>query len=164
MNIVLKRTFVAVLILLCSSPDTTSGQGRVAIDVKTKYGEKTDIAVTKAGSITLLRRSDWADVQEVGETYSLWLKNYTKASENGSVRVTLDVELRTPSMFRSGKLLDTRRIEVTYDFREERSDPVFDESLGREIRNASREARAEAWAVGKEVVKAARYMVERHQR
>lgn len=147
-----------VLILLRSIP--AGAQPKTLFDVKTKFAEKTDLAPAKAGSVLLLGRSDWAGVTEVGETYSLWLKNYRRAKEGDKVHVKLDLEIRTPSMVRSGKLLASESVDVLYDPEEVPvADSSFWDEFRKHVKNTSRDMENEGMGVGKKVVETARIML-----
>ncbi len=140
---------------------SASAQHKTFFDVKTKLSEKSDLAPAKAACVILLSRSDWAGVTEVGETYSLWLKNYRRMKEGDKVRVKLDVEIHTPSMIRSGKLLATEGVDVLYDPHEEPdADLSFWVAFRRHVKNTSRDMENEGMTVGMRVVETVREMVK----
>ncbi len=112
------RTFFSsslVALLLCvAGAQELSAQ--VQIDVKTKWLEKKELAAVKGGVIATVNALPWASCTEFGEDYSLWLKNLhrTKGKE-GSVIVSLEVEVRTPSLFGNGTLLRKEKVQVQYN-------------------------------------------------
>jgi hypothetical protein len=66
-----------------------------------------------------LAESDWGSVTEFGEDYALWLRNIRHEHVGDSIRVTLDLELRSGSLFEEGDLISTRSIVATYDPRDD---------------------------------------------
>ena len=150
--------YLFVFVLLTSA--LAGAQPRTLFDVKTKLSEKTDLAPAKAGCVILLARSDWAGVAEIGESYSLWLKNYRRVKEGDKVHVKLDVEIHTPSMVRSGKLLASECIDVIYDPQEEpTADSNFWSAFRRNVKNTSRDIENEGMTVGQKVVEAVHLMM-----
>lgn len=154
------KNILSCVVLVLLSVAVAAAQPKTMFDVKTKLSEKTDLAPAKVGCVILLSRSDWAGLAEVGETYSLWLKNYRKVKEGDKVRVKLDLEIHTPSMIRSGKVLASESLDVVYDPQEEPvADSGFWNAFRGHIKNTSRDIENEGMAVGKKVVETARLMV-----
>lgn len=91
-----------VFILLTFSTQIHA-QDHIVIDVKTSVSGKVDLAPVEIGTTVCLSQSDWADVSEVGEDYSLWLKNYERIKRGKDTEAELSVELRTPAFLWSGE-------------------------------------------------------------
>ncbi len=111
------KALILVAVLVCFTPLFGQSQNEtiVKLDVKTLMNEKNALAVSKLGTIQFLNESAWARVVEVGEDYSLWLKNYEIMQADNEITISLDVELRTPAAFRNGRLLESRHIEVSFE-------------------------------------------------
>ena len=89
---------------------------QVQIDVKTKWFEKKELTATKHGVIAAIEDLQWASCTEFGEDYALWLTNLHRTKgEDTSVIVTLDIEVRTPSLFGKGTAIEQRTITIEYD-------------------------------------------------
>jgi hypothetical protein len=160
-----------VFILLTFSTQIHA-QDHVVIDVKTSVSGKVDLAPVEIGTTVCLSQSDWADVSEVGEDYSLWLKNYERIKRGKDTEAELSVELRTPAFLRSGSLVATRTVTTT--FRKTADGMVLPDTLhwDREDLNAVRKAiagelsesatdlRREALFVGTAVCERARSLIE----
>ena len=69
---------IVILVLSSSILFTSEINAKTYFDIKTKLSEKTDLMAAKAGTMIFIMASDWAGIKEVGEDYSLWLKNYKK--------------------------------------------------------------------------------------
>ena len=112
------RTFFFFLLVALLLPlvGTQELSAQVQIDVKTKWLEKKELTAVKSGVIAAIAELPWASCTEFGEDYSLWLKNLhrTKGKE-GSVIVTLEVEVQAPSLFGNGTLLRKAKVQVQYD-------------------------------------------------
>jgi hypothetical protein len=87
----------------------------VKVDVKTGLGEKEKSKLAKAGLIAYLKQTDWAEVTNLGEAYSLWIENFQRKLRGNAILFQLDLELRSRADFGSGKLLATRHIADTVD-------------------------------------------------
>lgn len=94
-------------------------QEKIFFDVKTKMSEKLKLTHIKSAVDILLLETDWASVTEVGENYALWIRNYHKEEDESSVKVNLDIEIRQPSTWGEGELIDSEPIEVTFDFQKD---------------------------------------------
>jgi len=89
-------------------------QGKIFFDVKTKFSEKAELTHIKNALEYRLLNSDWANVTEFGEEFALWLVNYHKTQDDNVSTTELDIEIRKPSLFSEGKLVDEEHIEVRY--------------------------------------------------
>ena len=134
---------------------------KIYFDVKTKLAEKSDLTAGKIGTIIFLVESDWAGVREIGEDYSLWLKNYRRKKVKDIVIINLDVEIRTPSMFTSGSLLKSKTIKVAFRAEDDWSGVrSIRDAVERKMRNKSRELQKEALFIGENVVKTAHELIK----
>lgn len=163
---------LSLCILLLLLPAQIHAQDRVAIDVKTTTGGKIDLAPVEVGTTVCLNQSDWANVSEIGEDYSLWLKSYERIKRGEDTEARLTIELRTPAFLRSGSLITSRTVTTT--FRTTSDGMVVPDTLhwNREDLNAVREAiggelsesasdlKREALIVGTATCEAARSLVE----
>jgi|GEM_PF-2840538 len=103
--------FLAFSLLLAVT--TGSAQG-IALDVKTRWSEKNDLAAVKYGVIASIERLGRWSVVEFGEDYSLWLTGLQRSQRGDSVLVAMTLELRTPSLVRSGEVLQSRTVRIAY--------------------------------------------------
>ena len=88
---------------------------KIPIDVKTSWTEKHGTQVVKQGVIAAIDASAWGETTEFGEDYSLWLQGLHRTKGGGdTIVLRLQLELRTPSFFRSGDHLASRTVEVRY--------------------------------------------------
>lgn len=140
--------------------------------MKTTTGGKIDLAPVEVGTTVCLNQSDWANVSEIGEDYSLWLKSYERIKRGEDTEARLTIELRTPAFLRSGSLITSRTVTTT--FRTTSDGMVVPDTLhwNREDLNAVREAiggelsesasdlKREALIVGTATCEAARSLVE----
>jgi hypothetical protein len=157
----IKRIFFPILLLLIFS-EILIGQIKKSFDVKTKLSEKTDLMPAKAGTIIFLLASDWAGIREVGEDYSLWLKNYKRKKENGTITVEFDIEVRTASMIRSGSLLTKEKLKVSFKAEDNwQGVKSITDAVEREMKNKSKEIKKEALFIGEEVEKVLKRMMRR---
>lgn len=160
------------ILLLLLLPPQIYAQERVAIDVKTTTGGKIDLAPVEVGTTVCLTQSDWAEVSEVGEDYSLWLQNYERMKDGENTRAELAVELRTPAFLRSGSLIATRTVTTTFQktsdgmvvpdtlhWNQEDLNAVR-EAIGGELSEAASDLKREALIVGTATCEAARSLVE----
>ena len=161
MNLLKTNFLILIFFLTLTLP--CQGQGeeeKTYFDVKTKFAEKTDLMAAKLGTIIFIINSDWAGIKEIGEDYSLWLKNYKRKKEKDTIYVSLDVEIRTPAMFRSGSLLESRKIEVHFKAEDtwQGVKSIID-SVEQEMKNTSQELKKEALFVGEKVIKVVRELI-----
>jgi hypothetical protein len=92
-----------------------SSLAQVKFDVKTTMDEKEQLHVIKLAVSNALRQSNWAQVAEIGEQYSLWLTSLKRSSAGDSIYTELDLDLRTPAMITRGKHISSRRVSVAFD-------------------------------------------------
>ena len=138
------------------------GQSKVLFDVKTKRAEKMDLLPIKTATVILLLKSDWASVVEIGEDYSLWLKEYERKKVGDIISVKFCVELRTPAMLRSGSLLQSEKIEFSFKSIDEWNEvTTVREAIKQELKNFSGEIQTEAILGGEKVVNIIIKMVNR---
>jgi hypothetical protein len=97
----------------------TFSQDKLFFDVKTKMIEKIQLTHIKSAVGLLLLESNWASVTEIGENYALWLKNYHKEFDGNSVKIYLDIEIREPSAWGEGRLIDPEPIVVIFNFQDD---------------------------------------------
>ena len=152
--------FIGVFFLAQSA----EADDRVFIDVKTKQSEKFDLLPLKIAVSIFLLQSDWALVCEVGEDYSLWMRNYHRERINDEIFISLDVEIRTAALIRSGILLSKERITVPIKAREDWTDVnSIRDAIEKQIENTSKEIQDEAVIIGEEVVKVAHKLIRKLQ-
>jgi len=84
-------------------------------DVKTQFKEKQELAVIKAGLLAFIHYVDWAELAEVGEDYSLWLRGYRRKVHGNTVTIELTLQIRTSAMFSHGRWLTEEKINITLD-------------------------------------------------
>jgi len=172
------QTYSKILLILIwgcltlARPGPTQAQDRIAFDVKINLSEKVDLAPVEVGTTICLTQSDWANVRETGEEYSLWLKEYERIKEGKDTRAKLTVELRTPALLRSGRLIATRQFMTAFRTRADGMNLPDTLRWNQEDLNAMRKAitdelsesaakiRREALSVGTAVCTAAQSMVE----
>ena len=93
-----------------------AAQAQVRIDVKTKWVEKKELAAAKHGVIAAIGADPETAVTEFGEDYALWIKNLHRTKEGKErVVVTLDLELRKPSLMGEGELIEKKEVRLRYD-------------------------------------------------
>jgi hypothetical protein len=160
------------IFLLFLLPPQIYAQDRVAIDVKTTTGGKIDLAPVEVGMTVCLNQSDWANVSEIGEDYSLWLKSYERIKKGENTEARLTLELRTPAFLRSGSLIISRTVATTFrttsdgmvvpdtlHWNQEDLNAVR-EAIGEEIYESASDLKREALIVGTATCEAARSLVE----
>lgn len=95
---------------------TSSLIAQVRIDVKTKWLEKKELTATKGGVIAAIDAAPSMVITEFGEDYALWLKNLHRTTEGEELVVlTLDLELRKPSLVSEGDLIAKSVLVLRYD-------------------------------------------------
>lgn len=124
-NITFKALHLAVLFLLFSSNQFA----QILFDVKTTMQEKQQLHVIKIAVINALKQSNWANVVEYREDYSLWLTNLHRYNNYNSFRTEIDLDLRTPAMLTTGKHITGLRVSVTFDTIEISNIPVSSDTL-----------------------------------
>jgi hypothetical protein len=108
------RSALLTLAACLAAAYSAHAQEKLKLDVKTKLLEKPGVTAIKNGTVLLVMQSEWAEISEFNEDYALWLRNPKRETHGDSVTLTLDMELRSPSLFSEGDLLDSERITVTY--------------------------------------------------
>jgi len=163
---------LCVFALLLDLPVESYAQNRAAIDVKTSFSGKVEFAPVEVGTTVCLNQSDWATVTEVGEDYSLWLKEYERIKEGNETRAEITLELRTPAFLRSGSLIETRQVTATFRTQSDgmplpdtlhwdREDlKALREAIAGELSESANDLKLEALIVGGRVCQAARSLVE----
>jgi hypothetical protein len=160
------------IFLLFLLPPQIYAQDRVAIDVKTTTGGKIDLAPVEVGTTVCLNQSDWANVSEIGEDYSLWLKSYERIKKGENTEARLTLELRTPAFLRSGSLITSRTaatnfrttsdgmvVPDTLHWNQEDLNAVR-EAIGEELYESASDLKREALIVGTATYEEARSLVE----
>jgi hypothetical protein len=110
---------LSAILLLLTIAAAHAQEEIVSFDLKTPFLEKPDLAPAKNGALLLLLESDWGSVTEFGEDYALWLRGIERERRGDSIAVTLDLELRTGSLFGEGDLLASRKVAVTFHARDD---------------------------------------------
>jgi|ERR1051325_804726 hypothetical protein len=90
-------------------------ESQVLIDVKTRYGEKQELHFVKLALITSLDSTEWSRTTEMGELFSVWLKNFKHIAKGDSIETDLDLEFRTPAMISEGHLISTKHLSIIED-------------------------------------------------
>ncbi len=108
--------FIIFLLGLVSWPRLVSAQ--YGFDVKTHLADKHELKVVKEGVLYAIEEAPWATMKEIGEDYSLWLKGIQRQHAGDSLRIYVDVELRSPAMFTSGELIGRYRSSISYHWGE----------------------------------------------
>ena len=87
----------------------------IYFDVKTRFAEKREFVSVKAGLLAFIKHAEWAAIKDIGENYSVWLKDYTRRQNGSAVNIELILQIRTPAMFTHGKRLVEKSVQVSYD-------------------------------------------------
>ncbi len=93
-NPVMREKMIATIVflsLLLITPVTATAE--IKFDVKTKLHEKIQLHLIKLAVVQLINESNWAKVKDLGEDYSLWLKNIKRGLNGELIIVELDVEI-----------------------------------------------------------------------
>jgi len=99
----------AISLLACIST------AQLKIDLKTPLEDKEKLKLAKAGLGAFLRQAEWAQVVNVGEDYSVWIKNLKRKFKGNVLHFELDLEVKTAADLTSGKLLSARHIRDSVD-------------------------------------------------
>ena len=99
----------AISLLACIST------AQLKIDLKTPLEDKEKLKLAKAGLGAFLRQAEWAQVVNVGEDYSVWIKNLKRRFKGNILHFELDLEVKTAADLTSGKLLSARHIRDSVD-------------------------------------------------
>jgi len=153
---------IVILVLSSSILFTSEINAKTYFDIKTKLSEKTDLMAAKAGTMIFIMASDWAGIKEVGEDYSLWLKNYKKKIENSTITIEFDIEIRTAALLRSGSLLAEDKVKISFKSEEDwHGVESITKAIEMEMKNKSREIKKEALFIGAEVEKVLKRIIKK---
>ncbi|MGA9118219.1 MAG: hypothetical protein WB699_02535 [Bacteroidota bacterium] len=109
------RPIRILLVISCVVALACSSFSQVLIDVKTRYTEKKELHFIKLALMTSLDTSGWARTTEIGEHFSLWLKNYSNHASGDSLWSGCDLEFHPPAMIVGGECLRFKHLEVAFD-------------------------------------------------
>ncbi len=141
----MKQIFLVALLFFVIPVDLCLGQDKAAdstraqtyvtdtasvpikLDIKTALAVKEKSKLAKAGLIAYLKQSDWAEVVNFGEKYSVWIENFRRKLRGNTIQFQLDLELRTQADLGIGRLLVTRHIADTVDLSESAELRTFEE-------------------------------------
>lgn len=104
-----------------------ASSAQIKIDVKTPQEDKEKLRFAKAGLGAYLRQAEWAEVVNIGEDYSVWIKNLKRRFVGNVLHFTVTLEVRTTADIGSGKLLSGRTITDTIDLSSLGSKTTFEE-------------------------------------
>jgi hypothetical protein len=94
---------------------SSSVLAQVLIDVKTKFSEKKELHFLKLALMTSLDTTGWARTSEIGEHFSVWLKNYRSWGSGDSICSECDLEIHPPSLLTEGECLNASHLLVGFD-------------------------------------------------
>lgn len=100
---------------------------QIKIDLKTPIDDKEKLKLAKSGLGAYLRQVEWAKVVNVGEDYSVWIKNLKRRFKGNVLHFEVDLELKTTADLGSGKLIDARHIKDSVDLNEAANLKTFEE-------------------------------------
>ncbi len=100
---------------------------QVKIDLKTSVEDKEKLKLAKAGLGAYLRQTEWAQVVNFGEDYSVWIKRLKRRFKGNMLHFEVDLELRTTADVTSGKLLAARHTSDSVDLNEVANLKTFEE-------------------------------------
>jgi len=153
-----KKFLVLSIALIFTAP--AFAQGRIYFDIKTSLNDKADLLPIELATTIILTQSRWAGALEIGEDYTLFLKNYQRIERRESMLVSLDVELRGKSDFRTGEVLKAKRIKIKIENKNQ-TNPIQD--VYQLIRNGLRKTdvrfKSETLSIAKAIEIAAWQMV-----
>jgi len=145
----MNRKHIALLLLLL--PIVSLADDKIVIDLKVSLVETADLAPAQTGASIYLLRSDWAAVSEVGEDVAVWLTGYErKKNLIGQQVISLSMEIREPTSFRTGNLLKKQKITVRYWLSSQESDK-YNRQILNELDDISNELKMEAYHLGKKI-------------
>lgn len=87
---------------------------RYKFDIKTKFAQKLDVSGIKEGTINFMKKTGWAEITEIGEEYSVWIKDVDRTVNNNIVSISYTLELRTAAMFKEGQLIKSFKVNKNY--------------------------------------------------
>jgi hypothetical protein len=103
------------ILILASCLIASTALSQYKIDLKTPAGDKEKLRLAKAGLGSYLRQAEWAKVVNVGEDYSVWIKNLNRKFKGNVLYFDVTLEVRTTADVGSGTLLNGRTIRDTID-------------------------------------------------
>lgn len=134
-SLLLLAAILSVVPIAAYSQNQQQAQRRkVKIDVKTQLVEKVELSPIKAGVIAAIDSSTWGEVVEIDEHYSLWIKAPLRQPlGKDSMMITVQLELRTPAMFRDGKFINSSTLSMRYALKDTLMNlaPFMEEYLSR---------------------------------
>jgi len=156
----LKKIISALIILIIVSPGFS--QKKTLLDVKTPLLEKSSLMAAKAGTIYFITQSADLGVREAGEDYALWMKNYKSRQNGKKITIEYTIELRSPAMFRKGRLIASESLKVTYRLDEKREGGLFKsfDHFKKNVKRMKDELMLEGFYCGQETVRIARELIE----
>lgn len=113
--------FAAALLL------TVGAAAQIKIDLKTPVNDKEKLKLAKAGLGAYLRQVEWAKVVNVGEDYSVWVKNLKRRFKGNVLHFEVDLELKTAADLGSGKPVSARHMKDSVDLSEATNLKTFEE-------------------------------------
>ncbi|MBI3005812.1 MAG: hypothetical protein HYY49_10420 [Ignavibacteriales bacterium] len=119
------KRIVALFALLALLGSTALAQ--LKIDLKTPLDDKEKLKLAKAGLGAYLRQAEWVEVVNVGEDYSLWIKNLKRRFKGNTLHFEADLELKTRADLGSGDLVNARHIKDSIDLHEAANLQTFEE-------------------------------------
>lgn len=90
-----------LVLLILITPFALSAKLR--FDVKSGWMEKYNASAVKAGLITALENSSWAEVAETDEEYSLWIKSFIKERRGDTIFIRAGLEIQEPAALLESK-------------------------------------------------------------
>lgn len=112
----MREKIIAIIVflsLILITPVTATAE--IKFDVKTKLHEKRQLHLIKLAVVQLINESNWAKVKDLGEDYSLWLKNIKRGLNGELIIVELDVEIHGPAIISEGVFIAGRHLSIPYD-------------------------------------------------
>jgi hypothetical protein len=139
------------LILLLTIPLTLVAQEKIKLDIKVPLLETADLAPAQLGASLFLMRSDWATLAEVGEDATVWLKDYDRRKNFlGQQVITIRLEIRDPSLIRTGNLQSQQKLVVRY-WKAKTSSERYDQEILNQLQDLSDDLQIEAYYVGRKI-------------
>ena len=121
MKIKTKICIIIFLILISKLYPSELKIDTIKIDIKTKFSEKIDLLNAKVGFSHYIKQIPWISITEFDENYSVWIKDYESRLKSDKIITTARLEIRTPTTFKTGKLLKEEKIKVVYKEKEQLS-------------------------------------------
>lgn len=86
------------------------------LDVKTKLIDKYNETGIKYGTIAYLNNKPWSKVVELGENYSVWIKDLVRNEKEAPIiTVEFTLELQEPALALEGKTFKKKKFTITYE-------------------------------------------------